>query len=275
MKDFLKGKFATALVVTATVILAGVAIFTALRLYQLRQQPVSPNAPASNPLAWDCSRYVFNVSSNGTVTADNKSTRDEPAQQAKVFINGSLVTTLNVPALPQGQSATLGTVQVPSTAFTWTVQGTRDCSTSGSMAKSCQLLAFTLVQNSPTITPTNIPGASPTNSPTPTLTSTPTPTTPPGVTLTSTPTVTPTDRPLGGTSPTPTTPPGVTLTATPTNVPGASATNSPTPTNSGSVSAVSPTPGGSTLPDAGGSTVTFVTFGLGIILVTFAMLLAM
>lgn len=45
MKDFFKGKFATGLVVIATVILAGVAIFTALRLYQLRTQSVSPTAP--------------------------------------------------------------------------------------------------------------------------------------------------------------------------------------------------------------------------------------
>ncbi len=39
------------MVIFATVILAGVAIFTAFRLYQLRQQPVAPNAPSSNPKA--------------------------------------------------------------------------------------------------------------------------------------------------------------------------------------------------------------------------------
>jgi hypothetical protein len=51
MKNFLKGKFGTVMVLFFTLILAGVAIFTALRLYQLRQQPVAPNVPSSNPFA--------------------------------------------------------------------------------------------------------------------------------------------------------------------------------------------------------------------------------
>src|SRR3989344_1490719 len=112
MKQFFKGKFTTALVVVATVILAGVAIFTALRLYQLRQESVSPGSPESAPFAWDCSKYTFSVSQSGVVTVQNSSSRDESSQQVKVYINGSLVSTLNVPALPKGQSATLGTVQV-------------------------------------------------------------------------------------------------------------------------------------------------------------------
>ena len=51
MKNFLKGKFGTIVILLFTVILAGVAVFTALRLYQLRQQPVAPNAPSSIPKA--------------------------------------------------------------------------------------------------------------------------------------------------------------------------------------------------------------------------------
>ena len=53
MKNFLKGKLATVLILIATVILAGVAIFTAIRLYQLRQQAVAPNVPSSFPRADD------------------------------------------------------------------------------------------------------------------------------------------------------------------------------------------------------------------------------
>ncbi len=45
------GKLGTTLIILATVILAGVAIFTAFRLYQLRQQPVAPNVPSSEPKA--------------------------------------------------------------------------------------------------------------------------------------------------------------------------------------------------------------------------------
>lgn len=51
MANFIKNKFATFIVVTATFILAGVAIFTAIRLYQLRNESISPTAPVSRPAA--------------------------------------------------------------------------------------------------------------------------------------------------------------------------------------------------------------------------------
>jgi hypothetical protein len=51
MKNIFKGKAGTAIILVFTVILAGIAIFTAVRLYQLRQQPVAPNVPSSIPKA--------------------------------------------------------------------------------------------------------------------------------------------------------------------------------------------------------------------------------
>lgn len=51
MKKLFKGKVGTVLILTVTVLLAGVAVFTAIRLYQLGSQSVAPNAPASCPLA--------------------------------------------------------------------------------------------------------------------------------------------------------------------------------------------------------------------------------
>ena len=54
MKNFLKSKFGTILVLIATVALAGIAIFTAFRLYKLRQESVAPNAPTSKPAAATC-----------------------------------------------------------------------------------------------------------------------------------------------------------------------------------------------------------------------------
>ena len=51
MKNFFKGKIATAIILLATFVLAGVAIFTAIRLYQLRQTSISPAAPSSQPKA--------------------------------------------------------------------------------------------------------------------------------------------------------------------------------------------------------------------------------
>ena len=45
MRDFIKQNLVSFLTIFATVILAAVAIFTAIRLYQLRQQAVAPTAP--------------------------------------------------------------------------------------------------------------------------------------------------------------------------------------------------------------------------------------
>ncbi len=51
MKEFLKKNTVTILIVVATLVLAGIAIFTAVRLYQLRQKAVAPTAPESRPRA--------------------------------------------------------------------------------------------------------------------------------------------------------------------------------------------------------------------------------
>src|SRR5258708_27479262 len=51
MNEFLKKNTVTLLIVLATVILAGIAVFTAIRLYQTRQTSVAPNAPSSQPAA--------------------------------------------------------------------------------------------------------------------------------------------------------------------------------------------------------------------------------
>ncbi len=49
MNNFVRKNLVTILVLGATILLAGIAVFTALRLYQLRQQSVSPAAPTSKP----------------------------------------------------------------------------------------------------------------------------------------------------------------------------------------------------------------------------------
>src|SRR3972149_6547257 len=70
MKNLLKNKLVTILVLLATLVLAGVAIFTAWRLYQLRQQAVAPTAPESIPQAAPpqaCSALSFTLTT-GTPT---------------------------------------------------------------------------------------------------------------------------------------------------------------------------------------------------------------
>src|SRR3989344_8424927 len=107
MRDIFKGKFVTALVVIATVILAGVAIFTAVRLYQLRNQPVAPTAPTSEPGATGntiaCTSLAFTLTENtptptvtGTVTPTSSPT----------LTPTSTLTTTPSPTLPPGVSAT-------------------------------------------------------------------------------------------------------------------------------------------------------------------------
>lgn len=125
--------------------------------------------------AWDCVNYVFEVSQDGVVTARNGSTRNEPLQQAKVYIDGQLVATLDVPELNAGDAATIGTVQIPDGSFSWEVVGTRDCENNGSY----QVSPTPTATPTPTPTSTVTPTTTPTNTPSPTPTSTVTPT-PPG-----------------------------------------------------------------------------------------------
>jgi len=51
MKEFLKKNTITVLIIIATIVLAGIAMFTAFRLYQLRQKAVAPTVPESRPAA--------------------------------------------------------------------------------------------------------------------------------------------------------------------------------------------------------------------------------
>ncbi len=246
MSDFIKGKFFTILIVTITVILAGVAIFTAIRLYQLRQESISITRPESEPLAWDCKNYTFSLSQTGEVTVKNSSSKDEPPQKAQVYINNQLVQTFDVPKLTSGQSATLGTVNLPEGVFSWKVIGTLDCQNSGTLTKgpiACTPLQFTISKITATPTPTT------SSTPTPTSTSTPTPT----------------EKPIGGNSPTPT----QSATSTPTPTPKEEPSPTPTPTT-GKISEITPTSGGLALPDAGVTTPTIFGIFLGVLLIIMA-----
>ena len=68
MKDLTKEKLVTGLVVVATIMLGGVAIFTGIRLYQLRNQSVALNAPesplASGPNIKSCTLLAFTLATN-------------------------------------------------------------------------------------------------------------------------------------------------------------------------------------------------------------------
>ena len=67
-----KKKIVTVLIVIATVILAGVAVYTAIRLYQLRQEAVAPTAPEESEAAAavieECTQLVFTIGEDPTPT---------------------------------------------------------------------------------------------------------------------------------------------------------------------------------------------------------------
>ncbi len=78
MRDFFRNKVVTVLILAATLILAGIAVFTAIRLYQLRQQAVAPTAPtkpkaaapaACSPLSFTVSAATLAPTSTATATA--------------------------------------------------------------------------------------------------------------------------------------------------------------------------------------------------------------
>lgn len=51
MGEFVKKHFVAVAIIVATIILAGIGVFTAIKLYQLRQESVVPTVPQSQPRA--------------------------------------------------------------------------------------------------------------------------------------------------------------------------------------------------------------------------------
>lgn len=140
-----KKNIITSIIIGTTFVLAGVGIFTSLRLYQLRDQAVAPNAPQSKLFAWDCTTYAFRVSQIGEVSIENASDRTEPAQKADVLIDNAKVATFDVPAFgPRSPKTIIGQVDVPiSGSFDWKVVGSLDCQKSGSyktQADTCKVV---------------------------------------------------------------------------------------------------------------------------------------
>jgi len=168
------GKLGTILIILVTVILAGVAIFTALRLYQLRQQSVAPNVPSSQPKAvTNCTTEVMPCPPG----ADKEFARRVPpdCEFESCYTTNNCI--LEVTQCPDG---------------TWVPRIPPECNFAP-CAGSC-LIGFTLSTqtSSPTPTATATSTSSPTSTPTgsPGASATPTPT--PGKTVTPAPAATPT-----------------------------------------------------------------------------------
>lgn len=84
----MKNKITTVVIIIATVVLAGVAIFTAIRLYQLRQEAVAPTAPESKPEAGieaisRCTPLSFEVTCATTTPTPTPKATATPTATAK------------------------------------------------------------------------------------------------------------------------------------------------------------------------------------------------
>jgi hypothetical protein len=90
-----KKKIATIGVVIATVILAGIAVFTAVRLYQLRQESVSPAAPESEPAAAEpvtesCELLTFNLGAGVICEAKTAYRNDDRNTAGNYYLEGEI-----------------------------------------------------------------------------------------------------------------------------------------------------------------------------------------
>lgn len=126
MKEFLSKNKVTLIIVFATVILAGIAIFTAIRLYQLRQQAVAPNVPESQPAAATvapttsaCQALTFTLSTSPTptpsiltcTTATDKTLSATNFNISTGAVIASNQSTLSIPANTSNQSAVVSLKQ--------------------------------------------------------------------------------------------------------------------------------------------------------------------
>lgn len=197
MKKLTNNKFFTAIFVVTTIILAAVAIFTAYRLYQLREQPVAPNVPPKDTHAFSCQEYDLLIDTQGTVRITNNTTSPQPARDIDLIVNGESIGSFSVPALDPETDAILGGINLPTGDFNWSIAGDILCQGEGDgtthEAQNCTTFSFEVAASEQTPTPTALP--------TQTITSTPTPTTPQGgINPTSTPT--PTSAQITQTTPT-------------------------------------------------------------------------
>ena len=102
-----KKKIVTVLIVIATVVLAGIAVFTAYRLYELRQESVAPTAPESKPEAvapqtTSCTQLAFVLGTSEPSASPSDSPTASPSDSPTASPSDSPTTTPTTP--PAGTS---------------------------------------------------------------------------------------------------------------------------------------------------------------------------
>lgn len=190
-----------------TVVLASVGIFTALKLYQLRNQAVAPNTPESHPNAEGFNIEIINTNSTyfDEITFVNNSGKDQNMDfNRDSWDDNSLDETIRNVFVKNGETYTVKAFPGVCTKFQIDARYSSDVQTKGEDYWERGWIVEK--SNNPncntTPTPTETPTATPTSTPTDTPTATPT------QTPTSTPTSTPngTSTPIATQTPIPTLP---------------------------------------------------------------------
>lgn len=163
-----KGKISTILIVIATIILAGVAIFTATRLYNLRDQAVAPNVPTSRPAAQvvDSCSLSFTISEpTATSTASGSPTSTATATATSTSTATSTATATASPNPQCNYSCTSNsdcpsdlTCYIPSSSSSGNCRNTQclaeaDCTCPQASIATPTSTSTSVAQSQPTSTP--------------------------------------------------------------------------------------------------------------------------
>jgi len=171
-------KFIVVIIIFVTLTLSAVAIYTSLKLYQLRNESISLISPKSKPLALTCEEYDLSVDTNGIVRITNNPSSVQPAKTIDLLVNGQSIGSFDIPQLDPLTNVEMGNINLPEGDFTWSITGDVLCQgdSGGTTHETtlCQSYNFTVnaQEPNPTPIPTVIPSLNPTANPT--LTSVPT-----------------------------------------------------------------------------------------------------
>ena len=126
MKDFFKNKVVTISIIVATLVLAGIAVFTAIRLFQLREQSVAPNVPSSRPRAQEaspssvaCSPLVFTLTSSSPSPTSTSTATGSGSASPTATATSTSKATATATAKAGGGTTSPTQAPIPESGISW------------------------------------------------------------------------------------------------------------------------------------------------------------
>lgn len=153
----MKNKLGTILIIITTIILAGIAIFTAVRLYQLRQESISPAAPESKPAAQEANTCQLSftltlTTSTPTATATSTATATATATATSTSTPTATPTaTATSTPVPQCNQSCTSNSGCPSNLYCYIASGSSGFCRNSSCSSETDCACAT---TKPTATPT-------------------------------------------------------------------------------------------------------------------------